>query len=88
MPKIFTVDRALCLNGAGEVIVHRDNKELEMSKIFKWYKQDFGSAKALLPWLVQYLTGTRNENLQYLLDTVGPTGLKISYRDYDWSINS
>lgn len=73
---------------AGEVIVHKHDKLVEMSKIFKWYKQDFGPAEQLFPWLVQYLTGATKQDFQHLLDTVGPAGIKVTYRQYDWSINS
>ena len=73
---------------AGEVTVHRDAMVVEMSKIFKWYKQDFGPAEELMPWLVQHLTGPAKQDLQHLLATVGPSGIKVKYRDYDWSINS
>ena len=73
---------------AGEVVVHKGSKVVEMSKIFKWYKQDFGPPEVLFPWIVQHLTGTHKQDLQHLLDTVGPTGIKVKYRHYDWSINS
>ena len=68
--------------------MHRGAQVVEMSKIFKWYKQDFGPAEELMPWLVQRLTGPAKQDLQYLLDTAGPAGIKVKYRDYDWSINS
>lgn len=73
---------------AGEVIIHKEDHVAEVSKIFKWYKQDFGSQEHLFPWLVQYLSGSSKSDLQELLDTVGAKRIHVKYRHYDWALNS
>lgn len=76
------------LLAAGEVVIHKDAQVAEISKIFKWYKQDFGSREELLPWLVHFLAGSSKSDLQELLDHVGPKNIRIKYRYYDWALNS
>ena len=78
----------MSMMSAGEVIVHREAKTLELSKIFKWYKQDFGPPEELLPWLLPYLSDSSKADLQDLLSTVGPKHIKVKYRHYDWALNS
>ncbi len=78
----------LLMSDAGEVIIHKDECVAEVSKIFKWYKQDFGPQERLFPWLVQYLSGSSKADLQELLDTVGAKHIHVKYRHYDWALNS
>lgn len=33
--------------------VDREGREVILSMIFKWYKNDFGPPEVLLPWLLQ-----------------------------------
>lgn len=62
-----------------------DNNEVTMSKIFLWYKQDFGSTdKELLRWVFQYLPEEEQEKLNFLL---GTPDIKVSYREYNWNLN-
>lgn len=77
-----------CLPVAGEVIVHQQAKTVELSKIFKWYKQDFGPPEQLLPWLLPYLSTFARNALQELLSEAGAKNIKIKYRHYDWALNS
>ena len=69
-------------------MIKKEAQTAEISKIFKWYKQDFGSQEQLLPWLLQYLSGSSKADLQVLLSAVGAKRIKITYRHYDWSLNS
>ena len=49
----------------------------ELSKIFDWYKRDFGGSKAeRLEYINQYASTKVN------------TDASVSYMDYDWSLNS
>ncbi|KAL3162490.1 hypothetical protein ABBQ32_010153 [Trebouxia sp. C0010 RCD-2024] len=72
----------------GEVIFHKEAKTVELSKIFKWYKQDFGPPHQLFPWLLPYLPPSAKADLQELLNTVGSKHIKVKYRHYDWALNS
>ncbi|MCB0585474.1 MAG: DUF547 domain-containing protein [Phaeodactylibacter sp.] len=48
-------------------------KAVEISRIFEWYAADFGN---IIDYLNQYS------------DTLINKGAKVSYRDYDWSLNN
>ena len=51
------------------------NKTAELSKIFDWYKDDFGGDAAVLA----FINKRRSSPL--------PPDTKISYQDYDWGLN-
>lgn len=61
-------------------------REVILSKIFKWYDIDFGPAEQLLPWLLQYLLPAQQNLLQKLLESEGP--IRLTYKEYDWSLNA
>ncbi|MFK7808418.1 MAG: DUF547 domain-containing protein [Saprospiraceae bacterium] len=52
-----------------------DNK-VELSKIFEWYRTDFGNNKKAI---IKYINEFRDEAI--------PTNSKLSYYSYDWSLN-
>jgi hypothetical protein len=52
-----------------------DNKSAELSKVFDWYKDDFKSEGGA----VGFINKRRSSPL--------PNDVKISYQDYDWSLN-
>ena len=49
--------------------------QLELSKIFKWFKKDFEKNGSLIDFLNQY------SSLQI------DTNTTISYKEYNWSLN-
>ena len=51
------------------------NKTAELSKIFDWYKEDFGGDAAVLA----FINKRRSSPL--------PPDTKVSYQDYDWGLN-
>lgn len=60
-----------------------DDKRLEVSSIFNWFKKDFASASgSLQKFLVQYVPLTQEQKTKVLS---GETALE--YLDYDWSLN-
>ncbi|XP_073234466.1 uncharacterized protein [Porites lutea] len=64
-----------------------DDSKVSLSKIFLWYKADFGSTeKECLRWISQHLPEEEQKKLNSLLEH--PTSLiKISYNDYNWNLN-
>ena len=52
------------------------NDEIQLSKIFEWFKEDFGGKENLIPYINQY----RKENL--------PLNKKVSFLSYDWQLNA
>jgi len=66
-----------------EVTIDKDRKKLTVSRIFKWYKDDFGGTEGLLSFLIKYRFDPDDKDF---LKRAGP-GLRILYNDYDWSLN-
>ena len=56
-----------------------DGDEFSMSKIYKWYKEDFGTRNELRDHLATYATGARLEALK--------SGVRIRGSHYDWDLN-
>ncbi len=55
-----------------------------LSKIFKWFKNDFGGSKtAILKFILPYLP----EKTRLLLKKTGLTQIKIKYLKYNWNLN-
>lgn len=62
-----------------------DNNEVTLSRIFLWYKTDFGSSdEERLRWILQHLDKDEQEKLNILL---GAPNIKVSYKEYDWNLN-
>ena len=60
-------------NGGGGV--QASGKKVQVSKIFDWYSADFKASGEAIGFLNKYRTETI------------PAGTKLSYSDYDWSLN-
>lgn len=58
-----------------------DGNRLSVSRIFKWYKGDFGDD--IPAYIGQYATGP----LKQALERLGTTA-DVVYMDYDWSLNT
>ena len=55
--------------------VRMTNGGVELSKIFDWYKDDFGGT----PGVIEFINKRRKEPI--------PQNAKISYQDYNWNLN-
>ena len=64
------------INDSKNVYVDHDNKIIYLSKIFKWYKKDFGNVRK---FIIKYLKETLNYS--------SIKNYKIKYNKYDWSSN-
>ena len=73
---------------AGEVAVDVAERTVTLSKIFKWFSMDFGSKTGLLTWLLDYLPEGSARDLKTLLEKGDVDSIKLSFKDYDWSLNS
>lgn len=67
-----------------EIEIHEAEKLIVSSQIFEWYAEDFGKGqKERLSFIIRYLDSKeRKEFLERNIDSI-----KISYRQYDWSLN-
>ncbi|KAJ4885754.1 glutaredoxin-related [Raphanus sativus] len=73
-------------NGGIKVVL--DKRVVHLSRIIKWYKEDFSEGKKLLKWIMSYVDANKAGLLTHLLGEDGGGYVHIVYQDYDWSINS
>lgn len=73
---------ATFINGS-DVKIDKERIRMKLSKIFKWYKKDFGSDKDLNLFLAKY----RNDpdDKEFLTQKAGR--ISTAYFDYDWGLN-
>ena len=71
---------------AGEVSVRSGDRTVVLSKLFMWYKQDFGGKAELLTWLLDHLPAAQASELKKLLES-GADGIRLEYSDYNWDLN-
>ena len=57
--------------------------ELYVSKIFKWYTQDFETSERLV---LDFIKEYAPQKIQEFIEKSG-RNIKIKYIDYDWSLN-
>ncbi len=60
-----------------------DGDTLNVSKIFRWFEEDFGGEKGVVDFIRRYATGDLKVRLERLGDMV-----HLKYLDYDWSLNA
>lgn len=74
---------------AQEVHIMTDVDEIRLSKIFDWYKRDFGQTDIdMINWIIPYLDITVQEHARDMLlkfTTMKKVGIK--YNVYDWTLN-
>ncbi|XP_074642109.1 uncharacterized protein LOC141899601 [Tubulanus polymorphus] len=75
------------LEGDEGVSIDISKSKVNLSKIFNWYKIDFGqNDEEMLEWICFHMsTGDKKLQLQELINK---KNYKISYLHYDWSLNS
>ncbi len=66
---------AAFVNGSG-VSFDPDNQMLSISRIFKWYTEDFGGREAVLRFIGRYYDGPGDIS-----------AARVKYFSYDWSVN-
>nr|XP_006819598.1 PREDICTED: uncharacterized protein LOC102806293 [Saccoglossus kowalevskii] len=64
-------------------------KEIELSRIFQWYRTDFGADEIqAVRWTLKYLCEDKVYGIENLIDLlVLEGGVRISYKDYNWQLN-
>lgn len=61
-----------------------DKGEVQLSKIFQWYRSDFADNNAeLLRVVKKHLRGTKRQTLDKMIDKKG--AIKVTYKPYDWT---
>ncbi|GFS15507.1 hypothetical protein ElyMa_006772300 [Elysia marginata] len=74
---------------AQEVEMRNEMDEVLLSKLFQWYRADFGETEVdVLKWIMPYLSQAQHDRCSILilkLEKLGPVALR--YKDYNWSIN-
>ncbi|EOA32841.1 hypothetical protein CARUB_v10016154mg [Capsella rubella] len=72
-------------NGGIEIAL--DKRTIHLSRIMKWYKEDFTEDKKMFKWIMSYIDANKAGLLTHLLGDGGGS-VNIVYQDYDWSINN
>ncbi|MEF9438220.1 MAG: DUF547 domain-containing protein [Candidatus Mariimomonas ferrooxydans] len=69
---------------SGGAIVDRTNNRVSLSRIFKWYKSEFGKDQnERLQFIAPYMSN--RDDRKFLMEN--GKGIKIKYQAYDWSLN-
>ncbi|XP_071495825.1 uncharacterized protein, partial [Diadema antillarum] len=87
------IDKQLTL--AGEAFLESSDgcqvdvkkRELRFSRIFKWYREDFGKNDKEVATFVSKLIGDGKKKEQ-LSEVMGHKDFKVSYMSYNWAVNS
>ena len=66
-----------------EVTVDQEDNKLRLSKIFKWYGDDFGGKEDLIAFITKY----RYDADEKAFLATNLKQLHLAYHDYDWSLN-
>jgi len=83
LDKELTIAGETFLNGGG-VKIHRERNLVSLSRIFKWYEQDFGKNEVeVLGIIAPYLY--KSEDREFIEENT--TDIKVTYQDYDWRLN-
>uniref|UniRef100_A0A7S4DQC3 DUF547 domain-containing protein n=1 Tax=Lotharella globosa TaxID=91324 RepID=A0A7S4DQC3_9EUKA len=85
LPGLQAAAEAFCSDPAN-VDFDQDTSTLKLSKIFQWYRGDFGSDEQLQGLLKEAVVGERGEELGRFFDSAGG---KVNYEfvPYDWDLN-
>jgi hypothetical protein len=69
---------------AGGIQVDRERRTVRLSRVFKWYGEDFGKTEAeRLRYIAPYLYD--EENRRFLNEKADSA--KVEYQPYDWRLN-
>ncbi|MFQ5945956.1 MAG: DUF547 domain-containing protein [Anaerolineae bacterium] len=67
----------------GGVQVDPESRRVSLSRIFLWYRRDFGGARRALELIIPFLDdGPEKTFLSH-----SRNGLKVNYQSYDWTLN-
>ncbi|CAF0844023.1 unnamed protein product [Rotaria sordida] len=72
-----------------QVDIIPENREIRLSKLFLWYRNDFGRSETdVLRWITKYIDEPKQSLLKTLMDRQSSKdNLHISYKIYDWMLN-
>ncbi|XP_065062483.1 uncharacterized protein LOC135689250 isoform X2 [Rhopilema esculentum] len=70
-----------------DCVVEMTKREVKLSQILKWYKEDFGKTKAnILQWVMENMGEC--EKKKQLAELLESKNFKLNYLPYDWGLNS
>ncbi|XP_039047238.1 uncharacterized protein LOC120187627 [Hibiscus syriacus] len=70
----------------GAIGFDMDTRTVFLTRIIKWYNEDFGPQKETLKWVIKYLEPTQSGLLSHLLAD-DDEKINVIYQDYDWSVS-
>lgn len=76
------------LDGDDGCQIDMKKRQVRLSKILKWYQEDFGRNKEeVLQWIVAHLP-SESERKSQLTELLQGTKYRVDYMEYDWGVNS
>ena len=66
-----------------DLVINSDLKMISISKIFRWYQDDFGGDSGIISFLMKYINDQNAK--RWLFDN--QLSIKIQYHPYDWGLN-
>ena len=74
------------LEGNSGVMVDMTKREIIFSKIFQWYKVDFGGTNdRVVDWVLHHMApGDKCQNMTSLFES---GRYKVKYQTYNWNVN-
>lgn len=72
----FQMEQQTRLAMMNPMIISKSGSNLEISQIFNWYQKDFGGTEATV---YDFINNNRKATF--------PSGLKVKYQNYDWTLN-
>lgn len=67
----------------GDLVLNSELKTIYISKIFRWYQDDFGGEPGILSCLLKYIND--QDTKHWLFDN--QRSMQIQYHPYDWGLN-
>ena len=64
--------------------IRQEKKQLLLSRIFQWYRNDFGGREGIIDFLIHYLPD--DESRHFIIENRDK--LRLRYSNYDWRLNS
>ena len=66
-----------------DLVINSDLNKISISKIFRWYQDDFGGEPGILSFLLKYIT---DQDTKHWISNNRPS-IQIRYHPYDWGLN-
>ena len=67
----------------GDLVIDKDQKQISISNIFRWYQVDFGGKQGVIDFLLNHIIDLGDQ--QWLEEN--RTKVRLNFHPYDWGLN-